>query len=156
MRRHPTVEVSGENYPWINTPSAHISAVAVEVADSEFLYGSIVGLSNSVRKMAGSVTPADSASLQTVLFSGISSVLSGNPHSGIGKVENSSLANGVLFTASRNLIRAPSLIFAVESKSNDDTKLPLVLKAGIANAGDLPKVLTVMGIAQVSRRRRRC
>lgn len=154
VRPYSAIEVREEIYPWINTPLAAVHAIEVEMDNAAFIYGSIVGLNKSIRKIADSVTPADSASLQTVLFSGLPSVLSGTPHQGIGKVENSTLASGVLFTASRNLVREPCLLFAI-SNELEVTDLPLVLRTGVGNAKDLPKILSVMGIKQAGGKRRR-
>jgi hypothetical protein len=151
---HASIEVSDGVYPWMNTPLAEVPTVKVELDEVAFLYGSIVGLNKSIRKIADSVSIEDSSSLQTVLFSGLPSLLSGNPHQGIGKVEGTEFVGGTLFTASRNIIREPSLIFAVGDTDNR-SGIPVVLRAGVSNAKSLPKLFAVMGIKQVGGRRRK-
>lgn len=152
--QHRPIEVSHETYPWINTPGAEVSAIVVELGETAFLYGSIIGLNKSIRKVADSVPTEDSSSLQTVLFSSLPAILSGNPHQGIGKVENSDFVGSTLFTASRNIVREPSLIFTLADKKSRD-ELPLVLRAGVSTAKNLPRVLGLMGIKQAGGQRRK-
>lgn len=154
VRPHPPVEVRNENYPWINTPVKEVSSVAVKIDEITFLYGSIVGLNKSIQKISSQISPNESISLQRALFNSLPYLLSGKPHQGISKVENSNSENGVLLAASRNLTQEPFLLFAIEHEKKP-TELPLVLRVGTGSAKNLPKTLGIMGIKQPGGQRRR-
>jgi hypothetical protein len=152
---HAPVTVSNDVYPWINSDHEQVPTVSVTLVDgTTFIYGSLVGLNHSIRKIADSVAASDSNSTQTALFMGLPSVLQGRPHPGISKVENSHLERSTLLVASRNLTREPSLIFAVDPSAAEDGT-PTVLRAGIGTANEYPKILGIMGIRQAGGKRRK-
>src|ERR1035438_5394437 len=106
-----SIQVTDEIYPWINIAQTEVPTIEVSLEDgTSFIYGSLIGLNNSIMKIADTVSPSDSASLQTVLFNGLPSILRGVSGSGISRVENSQHLSSTLFVASRNLARMPGLI----------------------------------------------
>lgn len=150
-----SIQVTDETYPWINTAQAEIPTIAVSLEDgTSFIYGSLIGLNKSIMRIAESVSPSDSVSLQTVLFNGLPSVLRGVSGSGMSRVENSQHLTSTLFIASRNLARMPGLIFAVKS-SAENAELPVVLRAGVSSSAERTKLLRLLGVNALSNSRRK-
>ncbi len=152
---HSSILVDDDMYPWINTAPVEVPAVAVTLEDgTAFLYGSLIGLNNSVAKMADKVSQSDSEALQTTLFNGLPSVLKGKPHSGISRVENSQHLEARLFVASRNLARFPGLFFAVDPRVFDEIT-PLVFRTGLSTPSEQSRLLGLLGVNAVRNRRRK-
>lgn len=152
---HSRVHVDDEMYPWINQASAEVATVLVTLDDgSSFVYGSLIGLNRTISKMTDRVSAADSASLQTALFNGLPSVLSGVPNSGISRVENSQHIDARLFVASRKLARLPGLVFAIDSRTTAE-KTPIVFRAGVAPPSEQSRLLGLLGVNAVRNRRRK-
>lgn len=149
------LSVTSEQFPWINQGTAEVSAVTLTLEDeARVAYGSMVGLSGSLAKLANKVSDPDSQSLQGILFQGLPSVLKGLPHPGISRVENSQHLDARLFIATRNLRRMPSLVFAVEPRP-EGMSLPVVLKVGVSPAGEQDRLLGLLGLSVVRNKRRR-
>lgn len=152
---HSGVRVDDEMYPWINQATAEVATVLVTLDDGpSFVYGSLIGLNRTIAKMADRVSVSDSESLQTALFNGLPSVLSGVPHSGISRVENSQHIDARLFVASRNLARLPGLVFAIDSRVADE-KTPIVFRAGVTPPSEQSRLLGLLGVNAVRNRRRK-
>jgi hypothetical protein len=147
------VTMNQADYPWIAGDSPIQTFLVTLKTGTKFRFGSIIGLNKTIEKIAAAVPSAESASTQTALFMGLPALLSGKPASGISRVENSKLPNSTLFIASRNLVSAAGLIFSVQAES-DETRYPLVLRAGISTAKQRTRLLSVMGIHQPGGKRR--
>ena len=153
---HAPVPVDDRAYPWLRVAFAEVPTVQVTLPDGkEFLYGSIIGLNNSIEKLADAVPEPDSTSAQAALFAGLPDTLVGLPHQGISKVENAAGASSsTLFVASRNIVRYTGLVFAVEPPA-DRRELPVVLRVGISVPKEHFRLLKIMGITPTSGHRRR-
>lgn len=147
------VTAAPENYPWLSE-AVEVSTTLITLADeTRFRYGSIIGYNKSLSKIADSVPQSDSDSLQKALFMAMPDVLKGNPTQGISKVQNSN-AQANLLAVSRNIVRLPSLIFAVEVPEDKDAP-QAVLRAGITVPKNSMKLLRVLGVKQGASRRGR-
>lgn len=104
--------------------------------------------------MAGTVASPDADSLQNVLFAGLPSVLHGQPHQGISKVQGSDHLEPRLFVASRNLARLPSLVFGIDTGATNN-RAPLVVRIGVCAAADQPRVLSLLGVNVIRNTRRK-
>lgn len=148
------LHIDRSQYPWIVSEETTIPTFLVALHDgTQFRFGSLIGLNTSIEKLADSVRPRESASTQAALFMGLPSVLQGQPASGISKVENSNLKNNTLFIASRNLVTAAGLVFAIQNREGG-SGISTVLRAGISSAKLRPRLLSVMGIQQAGGKRR--
>ncbi len=149
------LEVSQADYPWLSANETTIPTFLVTLNDgTKFRFGSLIGLNGTVEKIAKSVAQTESMSTQAALFMGLPNVLKGQPASGIIKVENSSLPRGTLFVASRNLVTAAGLIFAIQRPEITEPDQAIVLRAGISTAKLRPRLLEAMGIRQAGGKRR--
>lgn len=164
VRPHEPIQVETAMYPWIHSLSAEIATVEVTLGNDarldrqenelRFIYGSIISLNTTLRKIANTVSHSDSLSTQSAMFMGLRSVLRGEPHAGISRVEASTMAGRTLFIASRNLRQRPGLIFSVEPPQAESDK-PRVLRAGLCNPDDMIRAMTVLGVHEAGRRRKR-
>lgn len=144
-----TLQLDAAAYPWINERSVDVPVVGVTLPDgTEFRYGSLIGFSNSVRKVADRVPGPDSDSAQSHLFAALPSILRGDRHTGVGKVENSRPNASMLFSASRNVVKAVRLVFAVE-QPRDEAGTPVVLRAGISVPRDHNRLMRALNVGMV-------
>ena len=152
---HEKINIYIDRFPWVNNGSPEISATVVTLDnETSFVYGSLVGLNGSIRKLADQVASPDSEGLQKTLFQALPSILSRNPHSGVSRVEGSRHIDATLFIASRNLAKLPSLVSAVETQPAY-AEWPVVLKVGTCKVTDQTRLLGLLGVNAVRNRRRR-
>lgn len=151
MRVAPSVplQLDTTNYPWIRERSVDVPVVGVTLPDgTEFRYGSLVGFSTAVRKVADRVPEPAATTAQSNLFAALPHILRGRRHPGIGKIETSRSNAPRLFSSNRNIIRAARLIFAVE-QTPDDADPPLVLRAGISVPRDHNRLMKALNVGMM-------
>ena len=143
------------NYPWINSEVATIPTFLVTLSDdTQFRFGSLIGLNGTIEQISHSVSRTESSSAQSALFIGLPTLLKGLVSPGISRIGDSKLPNCTLFIASRNLASLAGLVFAVQSAESRHEP-SIILKAGISNPSDQSRLLRVMGIRQPGGRKKR-
>lgn len=143
---HRDFPVSAEAYPWLpHDADVRTSLVHLE-GGTDFYYGSIIGLNGTARKIAGAVPQSESEGLQDALFAALPDTLEGNPNP---RVTKANVVNGLdrtLLIITKRSMYAAGLVFAVEAGLESDEQAPTVLRLGISQAKDYPKLMRLLGV----------
>jgi hypothetical protein len=142
--------VDRANYPWISG-SADVPTVKVKMVDgTEFRYGSIIGLSNGVEKIASEVPEAASNEAEDRLFAALPFVLQGQAHPAVDKVMNQYDTTDLLKVGRRGP-DAARLIFDVHRDSDGQ---PVVMRVGISRHKDQMRLMGIISKNNPQRRRK--
>lgn len=143
--------VSANNYPWIQG-DAEVSTVMVTMIDgTQFRYGSIVGLNNTVSKIAGNVPKHASARAEESLFMALPFVLRGETHPSVDRVINQ-YDETTLLKVGKKGPDAARLFFEVQQ--DEKTELPVVLRVGVSSHKEQTKLHGIITTLDSSQRRK--
>lgn len=124
------LSVSRKMFPWISEQELEISTVGVKLEGVEqpFRYGSLVGASNGVEKIARDVPPQNSDNAEQGMFKALNMMLRGETVPTVEIVPD--LAEGVtVFKTTKHGRDVARLFFTLFKDENGE---PVVLRLGIA------------------------
>jgi hypothetical protein len=145
-----TYKVSPENYPWLSE-SAEVPTVHIRMQDgTEFRYGSIIGLSHSVEKIASGVPTEASKKAEESLFMALPFLLRGETHPAVDKVMNKS-DNSDLLKVGKKGPDAARLLFSIDREK----EVPVVLRVATSRHKDQMRLMGIVTDHDSQKRRKR-
>jgi hypothetical protein len=142
--------VEQANYPWLSS-SAEVPTVMVKMVDgTEFRYGSLIGLSHGVEKIASEVPDAASKEAEERLFAALPFVLGGKSHPAVDSIINQYDTTNLLKVGRRGP-DAARLVFDVH---RDQQGTPVVMRVGISRHKDQMRLMGIITRNNPQRRRK--
>lgn len=137
---------STEDFPWV-AQEGMVDTAHVTLEDgTEFQYGSLIGLSSSLAKIASDVPEQASINAEQGLFKSLPTILQNGFHPNIDSVPDA-LSSTPMFKVAKSGRDAPRLFFTIVPPETEGG-LQTVLRVGIAShkkQGSLASLVTARG-----------
>lgn len=153
VEQSSTFRLPADAMPWLGNEPIDLHTVAVKIDNFErpIRFGSVIGESNSIRKLATMVPEQQSRSAEQGMFKGLVSLLSNQPSPNIDRVVevDSTLP---IFKTTKSGKDVARLFFALTS---DHDGTPVVVKVGIAQHKKQQELYGVLGHNTSHRRKKK-
>jgi len=147
----PGFEVDQADYPWISK-SSEVTTSLVTLSDgSQFCYGSIIGLSSSVSKIASGVNNEAAIKADQTMFRALPELISGNLPLSVDAVMNQMTGTNLYKTGKKGP-DAARVYFSIERSDKDP--LPIILRVAVTRHKEQQKLLGIITNANPQRRRK--
>lgn len=125
------ITVTKEQFPWISENATEVPTVSVLLEDGEtsFRYGSLVGGSHALEKLADDVPPQQSKNAEQGMFKALSALLNGQQAPSVDRMTQYVAGDMPVYKTAKKGADVARLYFAI---TTDEEGQPVVFKLGVA------------------------